>query len=68
MTDPKTPHNCGNENTERDDQEITQTGPSHMNQGNKTFYPDKQRDQSSGDQRENRKSEEQEEERPRKAS
>jgi hypothetical protein len=66
MTDPKTPHNCGNENT--DDQEITQTGPSHMNQGNKTFYPDKQRDQSSGDQSENRKSGEQEEERPRKAS
>ena len=59
MTDPKSTHNSGNENTRRDDQEITQTRPSHMNQGNKTFYPDKQRGQSSGD-RDNQKSGEQE--------
>ena len=68
MTDPKTPPNCGSENAEKDEGRITQNKPSHMNQGNQTFYPDKQRSQSSGDPGENQNGSQQQEERPRKAS
>lgn len=58
MTDPKAPENYSNE---KDEQEITQNKPSHMNQGNQTFVPDKQRSQSAGKHRENQKSGQQEE-------
>jgi hypothetical protein len=68
MPDQRTPDNRGNENPQQEKQEITQNKPSHMNQGNKAFYPDQQRKQSSGDSGENEKSGQQQDDRSRKAS
>jgi hypothetical protein len=50
MAEQQTSGNCG-DNGEREQQEIRQTKPSHMNQGNQTFIPDKQRNQIKGDHR-----------------
>ena len=67
MKDQDTSARCGNEHMREDEENIKQEKPSHMNQGNQTFYPDQQKDKM----RENRdklKKEQPGDERDRKAS
>jgi hypothetical protein len=43
MSDQKTSDTRHSENPQREERDITQDRPSHMNQGNETFYPDQQK-------------------------
>jgi len=67
MRDQDTSAGGGSESRRRDEQDIKQEKPSHMNQGNQTFYPDQQKDKmrESG---EKQKKEQPDKERFRKAS
>lgn len=57
----------GSEGMRQDEQDIKQEKPSHMNQGNQTFYPDQEKNRMRED-REKLKREQPDVERSRKAS
>ena len=68
MTDPKLHESSGSEETQQEEQRITQNRPSHMNQGNQAFRPGQQKGGLSRDQLENQKTGEQQEKSSRKVS
>ena len=68
MTDPKLHESSGTEETQKEEQRITQNKPSHMNQGNQAFRPGQQKGGPSRDRLEDQKQGEQPEEDSRKVS
>lgn len=60
--------NCGDTGSQQSQQGIKQDKPSHMNQGNQTFYPNQQKKEQSSDRRKNPGSSQPHEEPARKAS